>query len=238
MFDFFANSIDGSIVLSYIIALVLFFLYGPQKVYESLFWALLGIGVYFFLYSITYGSPELTRTMYMWDFIVEKRDYLLWCTNVLTIFLYFFAPISMGIHAGGVVRGSLWFLFKIVVLSWFFVLFGVVLLSAVSGKFIFMNQSPLYSQALLQTAFFNQSNIYLWIIDRSYSILLVGFLLAFYKIIFSHWVTRIIFILGALYVQWDALFGKKIFDSTDSSDPWDPFSSDEEGVGGDRHNGH
>gem|GEM_PF-1978144 len=41
MFDFLANSVDGLIILSYLIALVLFFLYGPQKVYESLFGALL-----------------------------------------------------------------------------------------------------------------------------------------------------------------------------------------------------
>lgn len=43
MFDFFSQSADGVIILSYIMALVLFFLYGPQKVYESFFGALLGV---------------------------------------------------------------------------------------------------------------------------------------------------------------------------------------------------
>lgn len=63
MFDFLANSVDGIIILSYIIALVVFFLYGPQKVYESLFGALLGLGLYLFLYQITYITPDTTRAL-------------------------------------------------------------------------------------------------------------------------------------------------------------------------------
>ena len=63
MFDFLANSVDGIIILSYIIALVVFFLYGPQKVYESLFGALLGLGLYLLLYQITYITPDTTRAL-------------------------------------------------------------------------------------------------------------------------------------------------------------------------------
>ncbi|MEI6710824.1 MAG: hypothetical protein WCK88_00725 [bacterium] len=64
MFDFLANSVDGLIILSYIIALVVFFLYGPQKVYESLFGALLGLGLYLFLYQITITTPGITSTLF------------------------------------------------------------------------------------------------------------------------------------------------------------------------------
>jgi hypothetical protein len=75
------------------------------------------------------------------------------------LFLFFFAPISVGIHAGGMIRGSLW-------------LFGVVLLSAASGRFAFMSQAPLFSQTFLQTTFFTNAQLYNWIIDRAYIIVL------------------------------------------------------------------
>lgn len=212
MFDFLANSADGLILLSYVIALVLFFLYGPQKVYESLFGALLWLGLYLFIYQVTFVTPDITRTFFFWNWIIERRDILLWSVNCLTVFLFFFAPISVGIHAGGMIRWSLWFLVKILVLSAFFVLFGSVLLTAVSGKLAFMNQSPLYSQSFLQTPFFANAKLYIWIIDRSYLIILVGSLLAFYKILLSHWITKLTFFLGAIYMKWDDIFGKKTFD--------------------------
>jgi hypothetical protein len=126
---------------------------------------------------------------------------LLWLSHCLTLFLFFFAPISVGIHAGGMVRGSLWFLLKILILSAFFVLFGVVLVSAASGRFSFMSQSPLFSQTFLQTPFFTGARLYTWIIERAYIIVFAASLLAFYKILFSHWITKLTFFLGALYVK-------------------------------------
>lgn len=231
MFDFLANSVDGLILLSYIIALVVFFLYGPQKVYESLFGALLWLGLYLFLYQITYSTPEITRSLLFWGWILDRRELLLWSTNCLTMFLFFFAPISVGIHAGGMIRGSLWFLLKILVLSGFFVLFGVVLFSAASGRFAFMSVEPLYSQTFLQTPFFTNAKLYNWIIDRAYFIILAGSCLAFYKILFSHWITKLTFFLGALYVKWDEIFGKKTFDQSSV-----PFTGDD-GGGHDDHGG-
>ncbi len=100
MFDYFSQSADGIIVLSYVIALVVFFLYGPQKVYESLFGALIGFGLYLFLFSVTYTTPDVTRTIFFGEMILEKRNFLLWCTQWVTLFLFFFSPISLGIHAG------------------------------------------------------------------------------------------------------------------------------------------
>lgn len=238
MFDFFSQSADGIIILSYVIALVLFFLYGPQKVYESFFGVLIGLGLYLFLFSVTYLSPETTRTIFFGSFLLEKRDFLLWCTNVITIFLFFFAPISMGIHAGGVIRWSLWFIFKILVLSAFFVLFGVVLVSAVSGRFIFMNQAPLFSQTIFQNPFFTSSYLYNWIIERAYWVVLVTFALAFYKIIFSHWVTKMGLLLGAMYVKWDEIFGKKTFDQGPLSLPGNDDQGHDMHWGGDAHSWH
>jgi len=238
MFDFLANSFDGLILLSYIIALVLFFLYGPQKVYESLFGALLGLGLYLFLYQITFVTPDITRTFFFWNWIMEKRDILLWTTNCLTVFLFFFAPISVGIHAGGMIRGSLWFLLKILILSAFFVLFGVVLLTSVSGKLAFMSQSPLYSQTFLQTPFFTNARLYTWIMDRAYIIILIGSLLAFYKILLSHWVTKLTFLLGAIYMKWDEIFGKKTFDQWALPFEGDDTSHHDDHNGGGDHSWH
>jgi hypothetical protein len=126
---------------------------------------------------------------------------LLWLSHGLTLVLFVFAPISVGIHSGGIVRGSFWFLLKILILSAFFVLFGVVLISAASGRFSFMSQSPLFSQTFLQTPFFTGARLYTWIIERAYLIIFAGSFLAFYKILFSHWMTKFTFFLGALYVK-------------------------------------
>lgn len=238
MFDFLANSVDGLILLSYLIALVVFFLYGPQKVYESLFGALLWLGLYLFLYQITVITPGITSNIFFWNWILERRDTLLWSTNCLTIFLFFFAPISVGIHAGGMIRGSLWFLLKILVLSAFFVLFGVVLLSAASGRFAFMSQAPLFSQTFLQTPFFTNARIYTWIIERAYFIVMVGSLLAFYKILLSHWITKLTFFLGALYVKWDEIFGKKTFDQSAMPFTGDDVWGHDDHGGGDAHSWH
>jgi len=238
MFDFLANSVDGLIILSYLIALVLFFLYGPQKVYESLFGALLWLGIYLFLYQITYITPDITRTLIFWSWLLERRDVSLWIAQCLSVFLFFFAPISVGIHAGGMIRGSLWFLLKILVLSAFFVLFGVVLLSASSGRFAFMSQSPLFAQTFLQTPFFTNARIYTWIIGHSYIIICAGFLLAFYKILFSHWITKLTFFLGVLYVKWDEIFGKKRFDQSSTPFVGDDWVSHDEHGGWDAHAWH
>ncbi len=238
MFDFLANSVDGIILLSYIIALVVFFLYGPQKVYEWLFGALIGLGLSLFLYQILVITPGITSNTLFGNWILARRDMLLWWANCLTVFLFFFAPISVGIHAGGMIRGSLWFLLKILILSAFFVLFGVVLLSAASGRFSFMSQAPLFSQTFLQTPFFTNARLYTWIIDRAYLIMLVGSLLAFYKILFSHWITKLSFFLGALYVKWDEIFGKKTFDQWAIPFAGDDAAGHDDHGGGDAHPWH
>lgn len=104
MFDIFTTSVDGLIILAYVIALVIFFLYGPHKVYEAFFGALLGFGCYLFLHQITFISPEYTRTLLFGNWLFEQRYFLLWWSHFMMIFLFFFAPISVGIHAGVMVR--------------------------------------------------------------------------------------------------------------------------------------
>ncbi len=201
MFDSLTHSIDGLIILSYVIALVMFFLYGPHKVYESFFGSLLGFGCYLFIYQMTFVNPDFTRTLIFGNWILEHRGVLLWASNFATVFLFFFAPMSVGINSQGMVRGSLWFLSKIIILSACFVLFGVVILSLASGILPLMSESPLYSKTFLQTPFFTNARMYVWIMDRAYSIILIGFLFAFYKILLSHWLTKLTFLLGTLYVK-------------------------------------
>ncbi|MFA6079985.1 MAG: hypothetical protein WC753_00700 [Candidatus Gracilibacteria bacterium] len=238
MFDFFANSVDGLIILSYIIALVLFFLYGPHKVYEAFFGALLGLGCYLFVYQMTFVTPDITRTLIFGNLIVDNRGILLFSSNVIMVFLFFFSPISVGIHARGMVRGSLWFVSKIIILSACFVLFGVALLSLSSGILPIMRDAPLYSRTFLQTPFFTNAQIYLWIMDRAYSILLIGFFFAFYKIIFSHWLTKLGFFLGALYSKGNEIFGKRNFDQGSLSSDSDGSQGSENHTEGDAHSGH
>lgn len=232
MFDFLANSVDGLIILSYIIALVLFFLYGPHKVYESFFGALLGFGCYMFLYQMTFVNPDFTQTLIFGNWIMEKRGILLLSSNAAMVFLFFFAPLSVGINSHGMVRGSLWFVSKILVLSACFIVFGVVILSLASGILPLMSESPLYSKTFLQTPFFTNARMYGWIMDRAYSIILIGFLFAFYKILLSHWLTKLTFLLGTLYVKWDEIFGKRNFDQWGVSPLPDATQGHDDHMGG------
>ncbi len=238
MFDFLANSVDGLIILAFIISLVLFFLYGPQKVYESLFGSLLWLGLYLFLYQITFISPEYTRTLLFGDWLFEQRYFLLWWSHFMMIFLFFFAPISVGIHAGVMVRWSLWFLLKIVILSAFFVLFWVVILALASGISPLMTEAPLFSKTFLQTPFFTNARLYLWIMERAHLIILGGVILSLYKILLSHWVTKLTFFLGVLYVKWDEIFGKKTFDQSPIPFVGDETSAHDDHGGGDTHSWH
>lgn len=238
MFDFLANSVDGLIILAYIIALVVFFLYGPHKVYEAFFGALLGLGCYLFLYKLTFISPEFTRTLLFWNWLFDQRYFLLWWSHFLMIFLFFFAPISLGIHAGVMVRGSLWFLLKIVILSAFFVVFWVVILVLASGISPLMIEAPLYSKTFLQTPFFTNARLYLWIMERAHLIILGGVLLSLYKILLSHWMTKLTFFLGALYVKWDEIFGKKTFEQWAIPSAGDDVWWHDDHGGGDAHSWH
>jgi len=238
MFDFFAHSIDGLIVLSYIIAVVVFFLYWPHKVYEALFGALLGISCYLILYHMTFISPDFVRTLLFGNWIYEQRYFLLWWSHFLMIFLFFFTPISVGIHSWVIVRGSLWFLLKILLLSAFFVIFWVVIIVYSSGISPLMPEGGLFSRVYLQTPFFTNAKIYLWIMERAHLIILGAVALSLYKILISHWITKITFLLSVVYAKWDEIFGKKTFDQTTSSSAWDDISSHDDHGGGSTHSWH
>jgi hypothetical protein len=49
--------------------------------------------------------------------------------------------------------------------------------------------------------------------DKVALVLLVAFVLAFYKIIFSHWVSRLLFIGGVMYMRSSEIFRKKNLDT-------------------------
>lgn len=214
MFDGLTNSADGLFILLYIIALVVFFLFGPHKIYESLFWALIWLGLYLFVHEMTFIYPEITRSIFLGNLLVENRGTILWASKWLVLILFFVTPITLGLNVSGVVRGTLWFFLKTIVLSIFFICFGVILFSllSTSGEGIFW-EVVLFPKSLAEMPYFQNSQFFTWIVDKSAIIILWAFVLALYKIIFSHWVSRLLFIGGVLYIKSNEIFAKKKLDS-------------------------
>jgi hypothetical protein len=213
MFDGLTNSADGLFILLYVITLVVFFLFGPHKVYESLFWALLGLGLYLFIHELTFVFPEITRTVFFWNWLVDNRGTLLWLAKWSTLVLFFVTPITLGLNVSGVVRGTFWFFFKTIVLSAFFVSFGAVLFSLLSNGAGVFGEVTLLPRPLTEYVYFQNSQFFTWLAGKTAAVLLFSFLLAFYKIIFSHWISRMFLVGGLLYAKSNDLFTKKSLDS-------------------------
>lgn len=95
MFDSLTNSADGLFIIFYIIALVLFFLVGPHKVYEGIFGSLIALGCYIFFYEITFVQPEITRTVFLGSWLIDHRGTLLWITKMLSFALLFVTPMTL-----------------------------------------------------------------------------------------------------------------------------------------------
>lgn len=212
MFDSLTNSADGFFILLFIIALVVFFLFGPHKVYESLFWCLLWFGLYLLVHEMTFIFPELTRTIFLGDWLVENRGILLWVSKFIALLLFFVTPMTLWLNVSWVVRGTVWFFLKTIFLSAVFICFGIVLFSLLSnGPWIFGEVSIL-PQPLRDIPYFQNSMIYPWITDKSLLIILIAFALGLYKILFSHWLSRILLLGSMMYMKWGDMFRKKPLD--------------------------
>lgn len=212
MFDSLTNSADGLFILLYVIALVVFFLFGPHKVYESIFGSLLALGLYLLIHEMTFVSPEITRTFFFWNWIVENRGTLLLGSKILTLILFFVTPMTLGLNVSGVIRGTFWFFLKVVVLSAFFICFGAVLFSMLYTTPGVFGQVNVFAGTALDIPYIQSSVFYLWISDKAYIVLFIGFLLGSYKILFSHWVSRIVLFGGVVYMKSNQMFGKKELD--------------------------
>ncbi len=218
MFDSLTNSADGLFILLYIIALIVFFLFGPHKVYESIFWCLLGLWLYLFIHEITFVFPEITRTAFFWNWIVENRGSLLWTSKLIAVLLFFITPMTLWLNVSWVVRGTVWFFLKTIVLSALFICVGIVLFSLLStGPWVFWEVTIL-PKALKDIPYFQKSFLYSWITNKSSLVLLWAFILGFYKIIFSHWVNSIFLFWGIAYMKWSSIFSKKPLDMIIPSD--------------------
>ena len=113
----------------------------------------------------------------------------------------------------GVVRGTFWFFFKTIVLSAFFVCFGVVLISLLSNRTGIFGDVTLIPQPLSQYVYFQNSQFFIWLTTKAEVVLLLSFLLAFYKIIFSHWISRMLLVGGLVYAKSNEMFARKNLDS-------------------------
>ena len=237
MFDSLTNSADGLFILLYVIALVVFFLFGPHKVYESLFGSLLALGLYLLIHEMTFVTPEITRTFFFGNWIVENRGTLLLGAKILTLVLFFVTPMTLGLNVSGVVRGTFWFFLKVVVLSAFFICFGVVLFSMLYTTPGVFGQVNVFAGTALDIPYINTSIFYKWIADRAYIILFMGFLLGSYKILFSHWVSRIVLFGGVVYMKSNQMFGKRELDMMPDSLSHSDDHGDHD-AGHDSHDGH
>lgn len=218
MSGIFSNSADGLLVLLFVVVTVLFFLFWPHKAYESIFWALIGIGLYVFIHETTFIYPDITRSIYLWDWMIANKVTLLWIAKLTIVGLFFIAPISVGINVAGAVRNTLWFLCKTIILAAFIICFGVVLSSLLStGTGVFWEAGVL-PFSLSDVPYFKNSFLYTWILEKQYVILLVGFWLGLYKILFSHWMWQLVVLSWIMYTKSNAFFWKKKLDSVVSHD--------------------
>ena len=221
MFDSLTNSADGLFILLFIIALVVFFLFGPHKVYESLFWCLLWFGLYLLVHEMTFVFPELTRSVFLGDWFVENRGILLWVSKFIALLLFFVTPMTLWLNVSWVVRGTVWFFLKTILLSAVFICFGIVLFSLLSnGPWIFGEVSIL-PQPLRDIPYFQNSIVYPWITNKSLLIILIAFGLGLYKILFSHWLSRILLLGSMMYMKWGDMFRKKPLDMIIPAEPHD-----------------
>lgn len=218
MFDSLTNSADGLFLLIYIITVVVFFLFGPHKIYESLFWSLLGLWLYLLLHEMTFMYPETTRTVFLWNWLVDNRGTLLLIAKWLSLLLFFITPATLWLNVSGVVRGTFWFFLKTIVLSLIFVFFGTALFSILSaGDWVFGEVSVI-PQSLDSYLYFQNSQFYSWMSDKTAVVLLGGSVLAFYKIIFSHWISRMLLMGSLVYTKSNDMFRRKNLDSVISAD--------------------
>ncbi len=213
MFDGLTNSADGLFILLYVITLVVFFLFGPHKVYESLFWALLGLGLYLFVHEMTFVSPEITRVSFFWNWLVDNRGTLLWLAKWSALVLFFVTPVTLWLNVSGVIRGTFWFFFKTIVLSAFFVSFWAVLFALLSNNSGVFGDVVLIPKPLNEYIYFQNSQFFAWLTAKTNVVIIISFLLAFYKIIFSHWISRMLLIGGLVYAKSNEMFSKKSLDS-------------------------
>ena len=89
---------------------MIFFLFGPHKVYEAIFGSLFGLGMYLLIHEMTFVSPDVTRTLIFGPWIVDNRGSLLLVSKIFTIVLFFISPVTIGMNVSGVVRGTFSFL--------------------------------------------------------------------------------------------------------------------------------
>lgn len=218
MFDSLTNSADGLFLLIYIITVVVFFLFGPHKIYESVFWALLGLWLYLLLHEMTFVYPEITRTVFLWNWLVDNRGTLLWIAKWSSLLLFFITPATLWLNVSGVVRGTFWFFLKTMILSLIFVFFGAALFSILSAGDGVFGEVSVIPQPLGSYLYFQNSQFYSWMSDKTAVVLLGASVLAFYKIIFSHWISRMLLLGSLLYAKSSDMFRRKNLDSVTSTD--------------------
>lgn len=238
MLDNLTQSADGLLLGIFVVSLVVFFLFGPHKVYEAIFGALFGLGMYLLIHEMTFIYPDATYRLFLGPWIVDNRWSLLWVAKAFTILLFFVSPMTIGINVSGVVRGTLVFFLKLFFLSAFCVSFMVVLFSFLYGGDNLFGQVALLPGSLQENVFLQKSFLYTHIRTYSHVILLTAFIFSFYKIIFSHWISSIMLAFWAMYVKGNQVFGKKQnLDFSESHDVSE-LDHDHHSQEDDHHHGH
>lgn len=235
MLDSLTYSADGLIILSFIIFWVIFFLNWPHKVYEALIWALIGTGAYLLVYELTFVNPEFTRTLVIWNWLIDNRGTILWVLKLLIGILYLMTPVTIWVNVSWELRGTGWFLVKTVILSAFFVSFGCALLALLTSQSGLFSSAILFSKPINDYPYFQTAGLFTFFQTHALVILLAGFFLGIYKILISHWSGRLLLIGGVIYAKWSNVFWKKTFDTQWPLHDDDPPTEDNPGSGHDDH---
>lgn len=132
---------------------------------------------------------------------------------------FFVTPMTLWLNVAWVVRWTLWFFLKVVVLSAFYICFGVVLFWLLYNSNGALGQVSIFPGLATDIQYIRNSLAYVWLVDKSYIILLSGFILWFYKILCSHWVSRLVLFSSVIYIKGNQIFWKKTFDAPSAG--WD-----------------
>lgn len=224
MIEEFTKTADPLIIVLYIISLILFFFFGPHKVYESVLWSIIAIGLYFLIHETTSTYSLTSQSFIWWNFLVENRLLLLRICKIWALTLLLATPITLWINVFWIRRNIYWYILKTIILSVFYILYLISIFIFLFPLAWILWEVSIFPKYIIENEFFTESLIYSFVYQNRIFILLLGYLICIYKVIFSHWMSSIFLIGWTMYYKWVQFFRKK-----DDNDfiPENPHHEDE-----------
>ncbi len=209
MIEQFSKTADPLFIVLYIISLVLFFFFGPHKVYESVLWSIIAIGLYFLIQETTSTYSLTSQSFLWWEFLIENRLFLLRICKMWTFALLIATPITLWINVFWIRRNIYWYILKTIILSIFYILYLISIFIFLFPLEWILWEVSVFPKYIIENEFFTESHIYSFVYQNRIFILLLAYVICIYKVIFSHWMSSIFLIGWTMYYKWVQFFRKK-----------------------------